>query len=122
MAALSWVQDLAVERTIGQAIRHAPYVRPAATGDVRSPETSDFEDDGAGDDDDDWKDSGGGDRDSGDSGGGGGGAGGGGGDNEARDVLSAASMGGDKGRKRYVNGDLAFVLFAVVASQFISSC
>ena len=116
MAALSWVQDLAMERTIGQAIRHAPYVQPAATGDVRSPETSDIEDDGAGDDDDDWKDSGDGHRDSGDSGGGGGG------DNEARDVLSAASMGGDKGRKRYMNGDLAFVLFAVVASQFISSC
>ena len=119
MAALSWVQDLAVERTIGQAIRHAPYVQPAATGDVRSPETSDIEDDKAGDDSDDWKDSGGGHRDSGDSGGGGGG---GGGDNEARDVLSAASMGGDKGRKRYVNGDSAFVLFAVVASQFVSSC
>ena len=102
MAALSWIQDLAMERTIGQAIRHAPYVRPAATGGIRSPETSDVEDDGADDDDEDWKDSGGGDQDSGDGGGGGGG-------NEARDVPSAASMGGDRGSKRYVNGDSAFV-------------
>jgi hypothetical protein len=132
MAALSWIQDLAMQRTIGQAIRHAPYVRPAATGDVLSPETSDVKGDEDDSHDEDWENSGGGDQDSGNgsesSGGGSGGgrggsagrgrgAGGGGGQDsgdggvggcgghEARDVPSVASMGGDRGSKRYVNGD-----------------
>ena len=99
IAALSWIQDLAMERTIGQAIRHAPYVRLAATCDKGGPDTRDVEVDGADADADDGKDCGGGDEDSRD-------GVGGSGCNKAGHVQSAAAcLGGDGGSKRYLNED-----------------
>ena len=109
IAALSWIQNLAIERTIGQGIRHARYVRPANIRDVCRLETGDVVVDAA--NDKDCEDSGGGDQDSG------GGGGGGDGDIEARDTPRAESVGGDRGSKRSVNGDSTVMASALIARR-----
>lgn len=96
MAALSWMQDLAMERTIRQGIRHSPYATPKESDDMGADETNNEDEDaGADSEDEEWFESGGDERDSGE----------GDGDGKSKDsrhVAGTSSLGGgSRGSKRY---------------------